>query len=200
MKHSLLIIFLLGFLSGCQSDPKPSTSAEKEQKQNRTNCVFEQPDLAFAGIQLLDTASTKTVFGNQIKLKAKPHFYLSGDKLQYTKLIVHPGDLINAVSIFKVGFTNEALKSSKNKTIQQPFVSGNGIFLGMPKSQVINKLGKCFSIKNQRRNSLVLLYRIEQPQDTKDGLLKRHNLPVYYATYKFWDDKLTEMEFGFEYP
>lgn len=197
MKHLFPLTFILCFSLSCQNDPKANATVTNKQK---TNCVFEQPDISFAGIQLLDTASTKTVLGNQIKLKAKPHFYLSENKLQYVKLIVHPGDLVNAVSIMKVGFTNEALKNSKNKRIDRPFFSGNEIFLGMPKVQLINILGKCFTVKNQRKNSSVIVYRIEQPQDTKDGLLKKHNLPVYYATYKLWDDRLTEMEFGFEYP
>lgn len=202
MKNILLLSVLLILLS-CQNDPKqsaPTSEPQKETKTKTANCVFEQPDLTFAGMNLLDTNSTKKILGNQIKLKAKSHFYLSELKSQYIKLIVHPGDYVNAISIFKTGYTNDALKSSKNTTISQPFQSEKGIQLGITKEVLTEKLGNCFKVQNQRKNSLSLLYKIEAPQDTKDGLLKRHNLPIYYATYKFWDNKLTEIEFGFEYP
>jgi len=200
---NIVFVSILLFLFSCQNDPKqPAATVENsnESPVKKPNCTFEQPDITFAGINLLDTTSTKAALGQQIKLKAKQHFYLSADKSQYVKLIVHPGDDINAVSIFKVGYTNDALKNSKNTTISQSFQSEKEIQLGITKEQLISKLGNCFKIQSQRKNSLAILYKIEAPQDTKDGLLKRHNLPIYYAVYKIWNNKLTEIEFGFEYP
>ena len=47
---------------------------------------------------------------------------------------------------------------------------------------------------------LTFRYRIEQPRDSKTKLLQNNNMPIYYANYKLKNDKLENIEFGFEYP
>ena len=65
---------------------------------------------------------------------------------------------------------------------------------------MVSKLGVCYTVSDSTRNVIEINYAIEDPQDSKTKLLERQNLPIYYATYKFRDDKLVEYEFGFEYP
>ena len=66
--------------------------------------------------------------------------------------------------------------------------------------EIIEKLGTCYVAKDSTGNGIVLNYRIELPNDSKSKLLKSNNMPIYYATYKLTNDKLENIEFGFEYP
>ena len=68
---------------------------------------------------------------------------------------------------------------------------------------VIDTLNGVTTLKNPKdstKNSIELNYKIEQPKDSKTKLLQNNNMPIYYATYKFKNDKLQNIEFGFEYP
>ena len=60
--------------------------------------------------------------------------------------------------------------------------------------------GNCYLAKDSTKTSIELNYRIEQPRDSKTKLLQNNNMPIYYANYKLKNDKLENIEFGFEYP
>ena len=47
---------------------------------------------------------------------------------------------------------------------------------------------------------VLYLTTIELPNDSKTELLKRNNMPIYFATFRLTNDKLENIEFGFEYP
>ena len=80
------------------------------------------------------------------------------------------------------------------------FETQNGIKLGINKKQIIEKLGNCYASIDSTKSYIELFYRIESPKDTKTKILEKNNMPIYYASYKLWNDKLEKYEFGFEYP
>ncbi|OON67678.1 hypothetical protein B0919_17645 [Hymenobacter sp. CRA2] len=80
------------------------------------------------------------------------------------------------------------------------FTTEKGIRLGMSEAELVKRLGNCFTRFSNASGYTRLHYKIEAPSDSKTKLLSRANMPVYYATYKLCNDKLMEMEFGFEYP
>ena len=126
-------------------------------------------------------------------------FFSSKDRKQVLEVHVYPGDGISQVSYFKIG--NAVLSGPKAAASSiAEFVSEKGIRLGITKEELISLLGSCFTTKDSSANSITLSFRLELPADSKTGFLKRQNMPVYYADYKFVDNKLSAFEFGFEYP
>ena len=80
------------------------------------------------------------------------------------------------------------------------FKTEKGIKLGMNKKQVIERLGACYVAQDSTKRYIELYYRLDAPGDSKTKILKSNNMPIYYASYKLWKDKLEKFEFGFEYP
>ena len=114
-------------------------------------------------------------------------------------MTVHPGDYLNQVSIFRVKYSDKADHGYKELR-NDYFASEKGIRLGLTKKQIIEKIGSCYLAKDSDKDYIELYYRLELPQDSKTKLLQRQNMPVYYASYKLWNDKLEDFEFVFEYP
>nr|WP_199001127.1 hypothetical protein [Flavobacterium sp. ASV13] len=114
-------------------------------------------------------------------------------------LVQHPGDVKYQISIFKVE-TSSKLSYNYRQIKEDSFKTGKGIKLGMSKSDIIQKLGKCYAVIDSTKQYIELYYRIELPNDSKSKLLKNSGMSVYYASYKLRNDKLEKFEFGFEYP
>ena len=127
------------------------------------------------------------------------HVFYSSDKRQKLALTVHPGDARSQISIFKITYSDNLNEKIKEINFKE-FKTEKGIKLGLTKSELIKKLGTCYLAKDSTKNGIELNYRIEQPKDSKTKLLQNNNMPIYYATYKFKNDKLQNIEFGFEYP
>lgn len=166
----------------------------------KDTCKFLNPDISINNIFIKDYNSSDKIIGNdnQIDIYEQYHFY-SKYKKEILTLNQHPGDGRNDISIFKVEISNKKEKNYKVLNIET-FESEKGIKLGVSKEFVKNKLGKCCKEILNSNNQIDLLYRIEQPNDSGTKLLKKYNMPVYFASYKFLNDKLIEFEFGFEYP
>jgi hypothetical protein len=162
-------------------------------------CLFKNPDTSVAGIKIRDGASIGSILGKNSRLEGdSTHHYYSKNKIQVLSLTVHPGDGDNLVSIFKVSWF-----TADHSNIQQSNIAGfdteKGIHLGMSKSALISILGKCFTSTIDKQVE-VISYKIENPYDSRTGLLGRHNMPVYFGEYYFRGNKLEQFEFGFEYP
>ena len=156
-------------------------------------------DTSLSGIKLRDPKSATSVL-HVTKLDGDTTYnFNSSDKKQMLSVNVHPGDPYSAISIFTVKHAANSIKSSTLPAIPN-FKTEKNIQLGLTKNELQNKLGKCYTVSDSTNNSITINYRLEQPQDSKTKLLERQNMPVYYATYKFKNDKLIEFEFGFEYP
>jgi len=70
----------------------------------------------------------------------------------------------------------------------------------MTKKLIIESFGSCYVPLDSAQDKIELYYRLETPNDSRTRILESNNMPVYYASYKLWKDKLVKFEFGFEYP
>jgi hypothetical protein len=184
--------------------PKPDKELQEEyetnQEFNKPSCVFVDPDTSVADIKIRNVESTLKIIGKQSKLEGdSTHIFYSSDKKQKLGLTVHPGDFYNQVSIFSITYSDNS-KQNFRQINSKEFTTEKGIKLGISKIEIIEKLGTCYVAKDSTNNSITLSYRIELPNDSRTRLLINNNMPIYYATYKLSNDKLENIEFGFEYP
>ena len=173
---------------------------EKQSELNKSVCGFINPDTSVVGIKIKNAESTLNIIGKLTKLEGdSTHQYYSSDKKQKLRLTVHPGDHYSEVSVFNISYSEN---SNQNIPIikSMEFETEKGIKLGLSKREITEKLGTCYEVKDSTKNDITLFYRIELPNDSKTKLLKSNNMPAYYATYKFTDEKLKNIEFGFIYP
>ena len=218
MKKLFLLLFTILIITSCKNSeqktldstdrmeliPEPDKSLNEENiKQNdvkQSTCDFSEPDTSVVGIKIRNVESTLNVLGKKTNLKGdSTHVFYSSDKKQKLGLTVHPGDYRSQVSIFNISYSDNS-KQEINELNFKEFKTEKGIKLGINKSEIIKKLGNCYVAKDSTKNSIELNYRIEQPNVSKTKLLKNNNMPIYYATYKLKNDKLENIEFGFEYP
>lgn len=173
---------------------------EKQKELSQTNCAFTNPDTSVAGIKIRNVESTLNILGKPTKLEGdSTHVFFSSDKKQKLGLTVHPGDFYSQVSIFSISYSDNS-KQNFRQINSKEFETEKGIKLGISNREIIEKLGTCYAAKDSTKDSIELNYRLELPNDSKTKLLKRNNMPIYYATYKLTNDKLESIEFGFEYP
>ena len=172
----------------------------EKQKENQLSCVFSEPDTSVVGIKIRNAESTLDILGKKTKLEGdSTHVFYSNDKKQKLGLTVHPGDSYSEVSIFNISYADKS-KLNLRQINSKEFETEKGIKLGINKRQIIEKLGTCYVVKDSSKNSIELNYRLELPNDSKTKILKTNNMPIYYASYKLTNDKLENIEFGFEYP
>jgi len=192
----LLISYLLSNLTGSISYHNPGLNSVS----NPPACVFNNPDTSVIGVKIRNAESATKVLGAEAKLEGgNTYIFYSKDNKEELQLIVFPGDKMNQVSIFKIMYHSgpeqkfKALNSSK-------FETEKGIKLGMGQSEVVSKLGDCYTVMGGTGDQTELHYAISTPDDSKTKLLKHQNMPSYYADYRFKNNKLVNFEFGFDYP
>nr|WP_294858594.1 hypothetical protein [uncultured Fluviicola sp.] len=201
MKNIACIFSLFLLIASCSDNdenvnrmelvPEPDKDlreeSEKQQALKMTGCVFSEPDSSVAGIQLRDAESTLRVLGKQSWLPGdSTHLFYSGDKKQVLGLTVFAGDYANQVSVFRVSYA-PASKQNYPRIDSKVFETEKGIRLGISKSELTGKLGRCCTVKDSTATTITLNYRKEQDL-------------WYYATYQFRNNKLQTMVFGYEYP
>jgi len=218
MKNIFLAILTISLLTNCNNSqtksvdkndrlelvPEPNKELreeyEKQQELNKSKCVFIDPDTSVVGIKIRNVESTLNILGKQTKLEGdSTHVFYSSDKKQKLGLTVHPGDYYSQVSIFNISYSDNS-KQNVRQINSREFKTEKGIKLGISKKEIVEKLGTCYVAKDSTKNGIVLNYRIELPNDSKTELLKRNNMPIYFATFRLTNDKLENIEFGFEYP
>lgn len=218
MGTAILFIAAILLSAGCSTAIQPKESArdrlelipepdkverlryEAMEQLRQSGCAFADPDTSLSGITLRSSARTTKIIGdgNQPDSLEQYHFYTKLDRETLT-LTQHPGDGKNQISVFKVEYSDKADYGYRQLPIDT-LKTEKGIKLGWSKKQIVGKLGTCYAALDSGTNAIELYYRIALPDDSKTGLLKRHNMPVYYASYKLWNDRLERFEFGFEYP
>ncbi|HET6227292.1 MAG TPA: hypothetical protein VFF27_13495 [Bacteroidia bacterium] len=215
MKKTFFLIFAIPLLFICTSsknqsapnnrlelipEPDENLNAYKPPQTSQLTCVFSDPDTSLSGIKIDDAQSTLDVLGKEIKLRGDTtHFYYSNDKKQVLGLKVHAGSAYSQVSIFTVVYAIDE-KKPYGKINVKIFETEKRIKLGMPEKEIIEKLGTCYTVTDSSTSIHELYYRLELPNDSKTKLLERCNMPFYYGKYRFINNKLSLMEFGFEYP
>lgn len=183
-----------------EPDKAEREAYENQNKLTKSTCIFSLPDTSVAGIKIRNTESTLNILGKKIKLEGdSTHIFYSQDKKQKLGLTIHPGDHYNQISVFNISYTENS-KQNFQQINTKEFVTEKGIKLGISKNEIIEKLGTCYISKDSAKNSIILNYTIEVPNDSKTKLLASNNMPIYYASYKLINNKLENIEFGFEYP
>ncbi len=205
MLRNTFLLVLIATLASCKNSDQKSTTTdtpvatETTLTQNSSSCVFNNPDTSLSGIILRDPETAEKILRVKELLGDTSYYFSSKEGKQVLEVHVYPGDGISQVSYFKVGSVVPTGAKAASSTIAE-FVSEKGIRLGLAKEELIRLLGNCFTTKDSSANAITLSYRLEQPADSRTGFLKRQNMPVYYADYRVVDNKLSEFEFGFEYP
>ncbi len=166
----------------------------------KSNCFLINPDTSVCGIKIRNFESATTIIGNKNQIDSinQYHFYSKFNR-EILTLTQHSGDAKNQISIFKVEYSNKINFDYKQLLIDT-FKTEKGIKLGMNKKQIIEKLGSCYAALDSTKDYLELYYIIALLKDSKSEVLRQYNMPTYFASYKFWDNKLETFEFGFEYP
>ncbi|MBO2009582.1 hypothetical protein [Hymenobacter negativus] len=218
MAKSALIIAIGLLLTGCNQStnqpveknsrleliPEPDRAErlkyEAIQALRKSGCVLTNPDTSICDIKIRDAASAAKMIGNKNKPDSlgQYRFYSTHERETLT-LTQHPGDGANQISLFSVEYSDKASYNYHQLPIDT-FKSEKGIRLGMTKQQLIQRLGNCYAGLDSTKGYIELYYRIESPKDSRTKLLGRNSMPIYYASYKLWNDKLGKFEFGFEYP
>jgi hypothetical protein len=218
MNKTTASVFVLMILlaAGCESptaqragrkQEQPMSNGDKAAKppgqinqtpQSRT-CRFTVPDTSICGIKIRNAKSAAAIIGNSpVDGLGQYHFY-SKHEAETLTLVQHPGDAKNQISIFKVAYSDKASYNYPQLPLNT-FSTEKGIKLGMSKKQLLEKLGTCYTALDSTTNYIELFYKIEKPNDSKTKLLVTNDMPLYYASYKLYNDKIAKLEFGFEYP
>jgi hypothetical protein len=191
----------LSFFLACQNVNKPTEKQNLVHVPKKRGCVYSSPDTSISKIILRDSKNATSTLGNldeKSKEDEKYHFYSTMYRETLT-MTQRPGDGKYSISIFEVKYSDKADYGYRKLQIDT-FKTEKGIKLGLTKNQVIEKLGACYVAKDSSSNRINLYYKIETPNDTKSKLLKRENMPMYFASYVFFNGRLERFEFGYEYP
>ena len=173
---------------------------EAEQKLKTTGCIFLNPDTSLSKIKLRDSKSAESIINDLDKIDDNEQYHYYSTMYRETLTMTqHPGDGKYQISIFKVEYSDKADYGYRKLNIDT-FKTEKGIKLGINKKQIIEKLGNCYVASDSSKGYIELYYRLETPNDSKTRILESNNMPIYYASYKLWKDRLEKFEFGFEYP
>jgi hypothetical protein len=210
-------LVLMGLIAASCENPTGKTADSKPEKllsdgnkvesprdgtgqiSRKRACDFTNPDTSVCGIKIRNAASAAALIGNSLADSLGQYHFYSKLEAETLTLVQHPGDAKNQISIFKVAYSDKASYGYRQLPLST-FITEKGIKLGMSKKQLLEKLGTCYIPLDSTHNSMELSYRIESPKDSKTGLLATNSMPVYYASYKLYNDKIVALEFGFEYP
>lgn len=218
MKNILIIILTLTLLNNCSKlqkqtkgghertelVPEPDKAErlkfEAIEKLKKSNCFFDEPDISLSGIILRNSESATKIVGSENSMDSLGQYrFYSRLESEILTLTQHPGDSKNQISIIKVKKSDKTSDGFKELNFDT-FTTERGIRLGLTKKQIIEKLGDCYAPIDSTKNYIELYYVIEQPKDIKSKILEKNNMPKYFASYKLWNERLEQFEFGFEYP
>ncbi|WP_153800821.1 hypothetical protein [Foetidibacter luteolus] len=217
MRRIITVILSAFLLSNCGDIKKVDTSEnnsrelvpepdkaerlryEALQRLRTSGCEFLNPDTSILPIKIRDAKSGKNFIGNEKPGSGDEYRFYSNNFQQLLSLTQHSGDGQYQISIFKVGYAKKEDYRYKRLDVDT-IKTEKGIRLGMSKADVVSRLGNCYAALDSSKNYIELYYRIETPKDTKTNLLGRHNMPIYYASYKIRNGGLEAFEFGFDYP
>jgi hypothetical protein len=173
---------------------------EAEQNLKTIGCIFLNPDTSLSKINLRDSKSAESIISNKDKIDDNDQYHYYSTMYRETLTMTqHPGDGKYQISIFKVEYSDKADYGYRKLNIDT-FKTEKGIKLGMNKKQIIERFGSCYVAQDSSKGYIELYYRLETPNDSKTKILESNNMPIYYASYKLWKDRLEKFEFGFEYP
>lgn len=217
MKISLLLFFPILVLFSCADKRQTNTTkhAQRElvpepdkaerlryeaiEKLRNSDCIVLSPDTSVLSLILREAGSGKRFIGDYKPGQREEYRYYSKNYQQELTLKQHPGDAEYQISVITVRQSRKEDYGYRRLDVDT-ISTGKGIMIGMSKEELIRRLGTCYAVPDSSNEYIELYYRIESPKDSESHLLARHNMPVYYASYKFRKNWLERFEFGFEYP
>jgi hypothetical protein len=172
-------------------------TAEARNKPEDT-CNYLDMDVSIAGINIYDSESFIAIAGENNKFcEGETYCFSSKNGHEELRLTIHPGTSANVISEFDVRSTR--VSGSKYRRLPvDSFITGKGVCIGMRRADLVKTFGNCYT--SEQRYNETIRYRIERPRDIKDSLLKRLNMPVYYAEYLIKEGYVAAFKFGLEYP
>jgi hypothetical protein len=172
-------------------------------------CQQVRAETDIIGIRLNDTESTRRVLGPWQTLKVEqekdregadadfPFVRLvSSDGKQEARLFAHYGDIVGSYNEIEVR-PRKAGDPAGRQVGATAFATERGIKLGLSEKDVVARAGPCFVRKRGEAGERILAYAIE---DEKHPLLKRSNMPSYFARYAFVGGRLAWFRIGLDYP
>ena len=173
-------------------------------------CKQVKAETDINGIRIADPDSTRRVLGPLFKDgelivqqdkdaagadTSFPYLRLATrDGRQELKLFSHYGDVADSYNEMEVA---PAAASKAPRLPFDAFATERGVELGLREKALIALLGSCFKRDRGKDGASVIKYEIT---DERHPLLKRANMPSYYAHYTFRAGRLVRFAFGFEYP
>jgi hypothetical protein len=173
-------------------------------------CKARKAESDVIGIRIADADSVRRVIGSAMKNEMPaeekdkdaagadasfPFVRLANrDGREELKLFTHYGDEVGSYNEIEVA---PAKDSHARRLPVDAFATERGVKLGMREAALTALLGSCFTRERAKDGAVVIAYAID---DMNHPLLKRTNMPGYYARYVFRGGQLARFEFGFEYP
>jgi hypothetical protein len=175
-----------------------------------TSTCFAQPpkiptsaDISVNKIFLGDIESQNKVLGTDVKFidsfDTHPSAIFSNtSNSEYLTAIIHEGGS-GEIEEFRISYQVHAKNLAIKPIATKKFTTGKNIHLGITKSHLISTLGKPIHRASKGKFE-TYEYRIEDEEMNKSNFLIHYNMPIYFGSYTFKNDKLVSFQFGFEYP
>jgi len=122
--------------------------------------------------------------------------FATRDGREELRLYEHYGDEVYSYNEIEVTPARASVSAAKRLPVAN-FSTERGIKLGITEQDLTRTLGSCFKSRRGNAGETTIQYAIDDPGH---ALLKRGNMPSYYAHYVFRRGKLARFKFGFEYP
>ena len=211
MNYILTILIGLVLVTSCTNRTKQG--GKRELVPNPEKYVhdgyFEQPDTlkpkfkpdtVIGQISLINSENVDTYLGENVMEKLADEVIpysnvISRDSKQQLTFYFHPGRVKKEFSEFEVSYLT---RKDRNARVikEKEFITENGIKLGMTMGEFRSIKGEPDTITNGK--TTIFHYQIDDFENSE--FLKKYNMPIYYADYKFKNGYLNEFRFGFQYP
>ncbi len=159
-----------------------------------------KPDTSIGQISLINSENVDTYLGQNVMEKLADEVIpssnvISRDSKQQLTFYFYPGGVKKEFSAFEVSYLT---RKDRNARVikEKEFITESGIKLGMTMGEFRSIKGEPDTITNGK--TTIFHYQIDDFENSE--FLKKHNMPIYYADYKFKNGYLNEFRFGFQYP
>ena len=159
-----------------------------------------KPDTVIGQISLINSENVDTYLGENVMEKLADEVIpssnvISRDSKQQLTFYFHPGGVKKEFSAFEVSYLTRKDRNAR-MIKEKEFITENGIKLGMTMGEFRSIKGEPDTITNGK--TTIFHYQIDDFENSE--FLKKYNMPIYYADYKFKNGYLNEFRFGFQYP
>ena len=165
-------------------------------------------DSGVLGIIFCDTSSVKKILGDSLNFIEEEYIsvrhvnYVNEDTTELLILTQYPASYEYDFHLVQIKYFDKSLKEYyKVLNNVKKIITNKGINLGITKKELTNILGddKTEEVKG---DTTILEYKFNEinSKNNREDFLRKCNLPIYYGRYKFFENKLMYIEFGFEIP